>query len=95
VPVVRTPKGLRAMDRDRVVEPQAVERYLAGKFGEHLAAARDAMEQLAASRTPKNLAVEAYDLYEAFRPAIPPGKRGWGAAGVLDLAQIRAMARFG
>jgi hypothetical protein len=93
VPAVRTPKGLRALDRDRVVEPEAVERYLESKFGRHLAAARAAMERLAVSRPPKLLAEQAYDLYEAFRPAIPPGKRGWGAAGVLDLAQIRGMAR--
>ena len=28
-----------------------------------------------------------------FRPAIPAGEPGWGAAGVLDLKRIRALAR--
>jgi hypothetical protein len=31
-------------------------------------------------------------LYEKFRPEIPPGKKGWGASGKLDLDLIRKMA---
>ena len=31
-------------------------------------------------------------LYEAFRPAIPAGARGWGAAGELDLDGIASFA---
>jgi hypothetical protein len=31
-------------------------------------------------------------LYEKFRPEIPPGKKGWGAAGKLDLDCVRKMA---
>jgi hypothetical protein len=38
------------------------------------------------------LAEEGYGLYEKFRAEIPPGKRGWGALGTLDLDLIRKMA---
>jgi len=31
-------------------------------------------------------------LYEKFRPAVPPGTRGWGAKGTLDLAAFRKLA---
>jgi hypothetical protein len=32
-------------------------------------------------------------MYERFRPAVPSGAAGWGANGVLDLAQVRALAQ--
>jgi len=40
---------------------------------------------LAKSLPPHQLAEKAYGLYEKFRPEIPPGKKGWGASGELDL----------
>jgi hypothetical protein len=43
-------------------------------------------------REVKELAEKAYALYEKFRPEIPPGKKGWGASGKLDLDLIRKMA---
>ena len=45
-----------------------------------------------APREVKELAEKAYTLYEKFRPEIPPGKKGWGASGKLDLDLIRKMA---
>lgn len=51
------------------------------------------MEKLARSRSPKNLAAEAYSLYEKFRPEIPEGKKGWGAKGELDLDYILSLAK--
>ena len=36
---------------------------------------------------------EAYRLYERFRPAIPEGKKGWGAKGDLDLGLIGRLAK--
>jgi hypothetical protein len=39
-----------------------------------------------------HLAAKAYTLYEKFRPEIPPGQRGEGASGKLDLDLIRKMA---
>jgi hypothetical protein len=51
------------------------------------------MTELARAYKPKELAVEAFGLYEQFRPDIPEGTKGWGAKGVLDLRKIRAMAR--
>ena len=53
----------------------------------------EALTQLARSLSLSELALRGYELYEAFRPEIPPGKKGWGAAGRLDLDRIRAMSR--
>ncbi|MFP5249719.1 MAG: hypothetical protein ACLGP3_07825 [Acidobacteriota bacterium] len=95
VPAVQTPDGVRALSKDRPIDPASVERYLRGKFGERYAAARRAMEELAASLAPADLAARAYHLYERFRPEIPAGVGGWGAAGDLDLAAIAALAGEG
>jgi hypothetical protein len=95
VPVVNTKDGLRATVKDEAVKPEAVQRYLASKFGEDLADARAAMEALALAYSPDELAAQAYGLYEQFRPTVPEGEKGWGAAGNLDLMRIRRMARRG
>jgi hypothetical protein len=50
------------------------------------------MEELAASIDADELTRSAYSLYEAFRPEVPAGVRGWGAAGVLNLERIRRAA---
>ncbi len=71
----------------------SVGRYLASKFGDHLDEVRAAMEQLAASLSPEELNRRGFALYEAFRPPIPAGARGWGAAGELDLDRIIDLAR--
>ncbi len=93
VPAVRTLEGLRALDREgHPGDPDSVERYLEGKFGDALAGARRAMTQLAGSLGPAVLAERAYGLYERFRPEIPAGRAGWGARGVLDLARIESLA---
>jgi hypothetical protein len=51
------------------------------------------MEALAGAFAPQDLAARAFALYEVFGPVIPPGKKGWGSAGALDLERIRALAR--
>jgi hypothetical protein len=63
IPVVRTPEGLRALAKDQPTKPESVERYLAGKFGDALGEARAAMETLAASLPPTELAGP---------PSVPP-----------------------
>lgn len=92
VPVVQTPAGLRATSDDRPIDSDSVERYLRGKFGDALAEVRAAMTELARAVPPRQLAARAYRLYEEFRPEIPAGVKGWGAAGVLDLEKIRRLA---
>ena len=92
IPVMRTPKGVRAAKDGKADSPEAVERYLASKFGEALAAARTAMAALAAAHSREDLAIKAYALYEKFRPQIPEGTRGWGAKGVLDLGALAKLA---
>jgi hypothetical protein len=93
VPVAQTPGGLRALAKDKPLTPESVQRYLEGKFGEALPAVERAMRELARSLEPDELAQRAFALYEAFRPEVPAGVQGWGAAGVLDLARVRGAAR--
>ena len=92
VPVVRTPEGLRALSKDRPISPASVERYLEGKFGDNLGAARRAMGKLARSLPRREIAARAYRFYEQFRPEVPAGVSGWGAAGKLRLDRIEALA---
>ena len=94
VPVVRTAEGLRAVAKGKPVPPESVRRYLEGKFGEALPAVEAAMRSLTRSLPVDELAERAYKLYEAFRPEVPAGTRGWGATGVLDLARVRDAGRL-
>ena len=93
VPAKNTPDGVRAVVKDKSIDPEAVQAYLAGKFGDDLDRARQAMAQLAGAFEPAELAGRAYRLYERFRPQIPPGRRGWGAKGELNLDLIRSLAK--
>jgi hypothetical protein len=92
VPVVKTKEGWRAVAKDAPIEPGAVERYLTSRFKESLPLFTAAMRKLAASRTPKALELEAYSLYERFRPEIPAGEAGWGKAGALSIETIEALS---
>ena len=92
VPVIRTPDGLRALSKDRPISPASVERYLVSKFGDDLGAVRRAMAKVARSLPRGEIGARAYRLYEEFRPEIPAGVRGWGAAGKLQLDRIEALA---
>ncbi len=93
IPAVRTPEGLRAAAGGKPIEPASVQAYLQQKFGEDLQAAQAAMQQLANAYSPKELETVAFSLYEKFRPAIPEGKKGWGAKGELDLDRIAALVK--
>ena len=93
VPAKNTDEGIRAVSGRAVVDSESALHYLESKFGDNLDAVRSAMTELAKAYKPKELAVEAFSLYEQFRPEIPEGTRGWGAKGDLDLRKIKAMAR--
>jgi hypothetical protein len=93
VPVVITPDGIRALEKGKPTSPASVEKYLASKFGPHLADAEQAMADLAEGYSKQELAASAYALYERFRPSIPEGVQGWGAKGVLDLTAVRNAGR--
>jgi len=92
VAATKTEQGIRAVEEHRLVNPEGVERYLQGKFGEGLASVRQAMEELAGAFKPAELAGLAFSLYERFRPTVPEGVRGWGAKGELDLDRIRELS---
>jgi hypothetical protein len=93
VPTVRSKYGLRASIKGAEVDSTPVRKYLESKFGEDLADVRAAMQALAQSYQPEALNERAFALYERFRPAVPKGKQGWGAAGELDLGLLRELAR--
>jgi len=93
VPTVRTPRGVRATVKGLPIEPESVQRYLEKAFGGELADVQAAMEALAKAYPADALAARAYALYEKFRPAIPEGKKGWGAKGELNLDGLRSLAR--
>ncbi len=93
IPAVQTEHGLRAAINGEEIDPQSVERYLEKKFGEGLADAEAALKTLADAYPPPELEQRAFGLYERFRPAIPEGVKGWGAAGELNLERIRKMAK--
>jgi len=92
IPARNTDDGVRAVAKDKPIDPNGVQRYLQQKFSGDLQEAQKAMEHLAGSLEPNDLAEHAYALYERFRPVIPSGKRGWGAKGKLDLRLIRSLA---
>lgn len=88
VPAKNTDQGVRAVSGDKPVDPDSTARYLSQKFGDDLGSVKGAMEVLARSCEPNDLAERAFALYERFRPQIPRGKKGWGAKGTLDLGLI-------
>ena len=88
VPVRNTADGIRAMKGSQIIRPDSAERYLEDKFGADLKKVRAAMQQLAKSYSPQELAGHAYSLYEKFRPSTPAGVKGWGAKGKLELEVI-------
>lgn len=92
LPAKNTENGVRAVVKDKPIEPEGVERYLNGKFKDDLPAVRAAMTALAGALSPEQLKGYAYDLYERFRPQIERGKRGWAQKGDLDLDLIESLA---
>lgn len=88
VPLLRTPAGLRAASKGRAIDPKSVKAYLEGRFGAALGEVTAAMQKLAGSLPPDELAARAYALYVKFRPSVPAGAGGWGAAGVLRVKTI-------
>ena len=95
IPVIKTKDGYRTASQGEAVNAPSVQRYLESKFGEALPEVRAALEALARAYPPKQLAVQAYPLYETFRPRIPEGTKGWGAKGTLALSQIARLASKG
>lgn len=91
VPVVHTPKGLRAVAKGKPTDPASVQKYVEGKFGDGYGAVKKTMTVLAKAYESSDLADRAYALYEKFRPVVPAGTKGWGASGVLDLDLVRPL----
>ncbi len=92
VPVIDVKDGVRALDGDKAAAAGPARAYVEKALGEHLPAVRQAMRELAGSVEPAELNRTGFRLYEHFRPEVPPGTKGWGAKGVLELSRIRAAA---
>lgn len=90
--MIETASGMMAISEGKPISPKEVEHYLEEKFGDRLEETRRAMTDLANSRSPAQLAREAFGLYRKFRPSIPAGSAGWGKDGVLDLDNIMRLA---
>jgi hypothetical protein len=90
IPVVCTPDGLRALSKNRPISPESVQQYLEREFDDAFETVRAAMMCLARSLPHQELAERAYDLYEDFRPEIPPRREG--APGALDIGLIESLA---
>jgi hypothetical protein len=93
IPAKNTKDGVRAVVKDKAIDPGSVEKYLRGKLGERYETVRTVMDELARSFPRAELASKAYALYERFRPNIPSGQQGWGARGELKLDLMRSLAR--
>lgn len=85
VPVTRTADGLRALSKDKPIEPASVRKYLQSKFGDALDDETEAMRTLAGSLGADDLAHHGFRLNKEFRPDVPAGTKGWGTRGRLDL----------
>ena len=84
IPLTKVDDQVFAAEKDKAIDPDAVRRYLQGKYGESLDEIAAAMEDLAGAYEPEELNKIAFRLYEKFRPEIPKGKKGWGAKGELN-----------
>lgn len=91
VDALHTEDGLRALSKNKPIDPASVEKYLSKKFGDALDDTRDAMRELAKAYSPTDIAREGFNLYADFRPEVEAGVKGWGAEGTLSLDKIREM----
>lgn len=93
LPAKNTPAGVRAVIKDKPIDPRGVRDYLDRAFGPDLQKVRGAFAGLATSFTPEELSEQAYGLYERFRPAVQRGQAGWGQKGLLDLDLVKSLAK--
>lgn len=91
LPCIMTEGGIRTLVRDKPVDPSSVERYLVGKFGEHLDAVTGQLGSLVETYAQDELLQVAMDIYMRLRPNVPKGKEGWGKQGLLDTDSIERM----
>jgi len=91
IPCVMTEQGVRALTGTSPVDPRSVERYLEGKFGEHLDAVRERLGALAETYEDNELLEGAMGIYMRLRPNVPKGREGWGKQGLLDTDAIDRM----
>ena len=92
----RTYVSVRPGDHGRALQGEgrrAGVSIVGGELDDHIGAAVDDARDHRLIQQPDDLEARAFALYEAFRPEIPRGVRGWGAKGTLDLDKIVGLAR--
>ncbi len=92
--MLNTDDGLRAMNADKSIKLESVEKYFQTQFDESLDEVTDAMQSLAKSRSPKQPVSDAFKMYMQFRPEVAAGKKGWGASGILSVSLIREISNL-
>lgn len=93
ITATNTKDGIRAIIKGEEQKPEAAQKYIDSKFGEHLDDCIEALTTLARAYSAKDLEGAAFNLYMKFRPGVPEGVKGWGAKGELKLAEIAKLAR--
>lgn len=95
IPVMPAADGtLRAAQDGKAASAKSVAGYIAKAFGDRLPEVREAMEELAASMPREELNRIGFRLYEAFRPTVPDGVKGWGAKAELHLERIKSAVGY-
>jgi len=89
VPLVHTSDGLRALSKDKPIDPRAVQRYLESKFGAALPDVERAMESLAGSMGRDELRSTATHCTSHFGRRSPPESKV-GVPGAISIS-----GRFG
>ena len=92
VPAQNTEEGIRAVQGGKPIDPDSVQRYLEGKFGDDLDAVWSAMEKLAKAYRPKELAGKATRCTSNSAPRFHPAK-GVGGQGRPEIWLIERLTK--
>ena len=91
MPAINTEDGVRAIAKEKPVEPAGVEKYLEGKFGDALEPVRHEMRALAKAFDRSNSRLSRSGCTEVSGPWFPRDASGWGAK-VLGSWSDRSLA---
>ena len=91
IPIVRHDGQIRALAKDKPIDPDTVRRYLDSKFGAALPVFQEKLTTLGDAFPIDVLLTEAMDLYARFRPTVPAGVEGWGKKALFDTRAIDAV----
>lgn len=79
---------VRAVLKDKLVDPHAAWRHLEKRFGTSLGYVMAQMDAACTVAGEEELHRTAYQYYMHIRPNIPSGTKGWGAHGRLEMSKL-------